>query len=193
MHGGIWVLEAWCEGGHQTEKTPCRSYSSGGGVSDAPSGHLPTRRAYEHGGVSIAALLIARTTAIRIVLPGSPGASHLLLICIYVSQPRGCQEAQPDRQTVGQTPFGRSPWYGSLVDVAPLTCLHEQALFPLAGAPGVIAGKFTVSVPLGPSSPSIHGHELVIAALMRSALPWSPGSAVPRFCQSPTASQWPTY
>ena len=62
-----------------------------------------------------------------------PCTSHLLLICIYVSQAPCCQEAQPDRQTAGQTPFGRSPWYGSLVDVAPLTCLHEQALFPLAG------------------------------------------------------------
>ena len=71
---------------------------------------------------------------------------------------------------------------------SPKPTQHDQY-----GAPGVIAGKFTVSVPLGPSSPSIHGPELVIAALMRSALPWSPGSAVPRFGQSPTASQWPTY
>jgi hypothetical protein len=65
--------------------------------------------------------------------------------------------------------------------------------YDVIGAPGVIAGKFTVSVPLGPSSPSIHSPKLVIAALMSSALPRSPGSAVPRFYQSPTASQWPLY
>jgi hypothetical protein len=39
----------------------------------APPGYSPTQRAYEQGGVSIAALLIARATATRIVLPGSLG------------------------------------------------------------------------------------------------------------------------
>ena len=60
----------------------------------APPGHISTRRAYEHGGVSIAALLMARATATQIVLPGSPRASHSRLIFIYVAQSRGCQEAQ---------------------------------------------------------------------------------------------------
>jgi hypothetical protein len=72
-------------------------------------GHSPTQRAYEQGGVSIAALLIARATATQIVLPGSPGASHLRLISKYVSQAPCCQEEQPDRQTACRTPFGRSP------------------------------------------------------------------------------------
>jgi hypothetical protein len=40
------------------KKTPCRPHTSGGGTTDAPPGHQPTRRAYEQGGVSIAVLLI---------------------------------------------------------------------------------------------------------------------------------------
>jgi hypothetical protein len=93
---GAFVFRLWRhdEKGSAGHKKPPAGHTPPEGASaHAPSGHLPTRRAYEHGGVSIAALLIARTTAIRIVLPRSPGASHSLLISIYVSQSRSCQEA----------------------------------------------------------------------------------------------------
>jgi hypothetical protein len=52
------------------EKTPCRSYSSGGGIRAA--WQHTTRRADEPAGVSIAALLLARATATRLVRPHSP-------------------------------------------------------------------------------------------------------------------------
>ena len=60
-------------------KTPSRSQNSGGGISSAPPGHQPTRRAYQRGGVSIAALLMARAIATQTVLHGSLAASHSLL------------------------------------------------------------------------------------------------------------------
>jgi Peptidase family M23 len=59
------IVVAAILGEHQAEKTPCRSQASGGGISDAPSGTCPRRHAYEPGGVSIAALLIARAAATR--------------------------------------------------------------------------------------------------------------------------------
>jgi hypothetical protein len=85
-------------------KTPCRPYASGGGISTRAAWKLPTWRAYEQGGVSIAALLMARTAATRIALPRSPGASYLLLIWYIGLAVRCCQEEPPDRQTACRTP-----------------------------------------------------------------------------------------
>ena len=51
---------------------------------------------------------------------------------------------RPDEQPY-RTPSGRSPWYGSLVGLAHLTCLHERALFPWLdhddGTGGVAAAR----------------------------------------------------
>jgi hypothetical protein len=72
---------------------------------DAPPGTISIRRAEEQGGISITALLMARTTATPIVLPGSPGASHLRLISLDGAQVLYCQEVNPRwRERLHTTP-----------------------------------------------------------------------------------------
>jgi hypothetical protein len=87
------VCEGMVKRGRQAEKTPCRSYCSGGGLNTRAActltytARLPARRRLHRSAP------LERATATRIVRPRSPRASRLLLMCIDVSQPRGGQEA----------------------------------------------------------------------------------------------------
>jgi hypothetical protein len=69
---GAFVFRLWRhdEKGSAAQKKPPPGHTPPEGASaHAPPGNHPTRRAYQRGGVSIAALLMARATAPRIVLP----------------------------------------------------------------------------------------------------------------------------
>ena len=85
--------------------------------------------------MSIAELLIARATATRIVLPGSPGASHLRLISIYGVQAPCCQEVTwPLAGSPRPAPAGAGLW-SSLGGMEPAGSLLGLLEILVAGAP----------------------------------------------------------
>jgi hypothetical protein len=99
------VCEELVRTGAQHKKPPPARTTPEGASAHAPLGNHPARRAEEQGGISIAALLMARATATQIVRPGSPGASHLRLVSLD-GAPAPCgQEINPLwRERLNMTP-----------------------------------------------------------------------------------------
>src|SRR5262245_60859444 len=81
-------------GERQAEKTPCRSHTSGGGISDALPGNTPGSARTSREASPSQRSFRARATAVLIVRPRRPNASRLLLTALYGLQPPGCPAAE---------------------------------------------------------------------------------------------------